>query len=49
MDYGDCATQSTNITITAEEHKRKLIIHNEERKVIMKKEKLLEKLKSMVV
>ncbi|MEY3787916.1 MAG: hypothetical protein RIQ94_2982 [Pseudomonadota bacterium] len=36
MDYGKCATQSTNKIITAEENKRKLIIHNPSRKVIRK-------------
>ena len=36
MDYGDCATQSSNRIITAEENKRKLIIRNEQGKVIRK-------------
>ncbi|PPK72300.1 hypothetical protein B0F88_10493 [Methylobacter tundripaludum] len=36
MDYGKCATQSSNEIITAEEHKRKLIIRNEHGKIIRK-------------
>lgn len=36
MDYGKCATQSSNQIITAEEHKRKLIIHNKHGKIIRK-------------
>jgi hypothetical protein len=36
MDYGNCAIQSTNKIITAEEHKRKLTINNPSEKVIRK-------------
>jgi hypothetical protein len=36
MDYGDCVTQSSNRIITAEENKRKLIIRNDQGKVIRK-------------
>jgi hypothetical protein len=36
MEYGKCVTQSTHKIITAEENKRKLIIHNEQGKVIRK-------------
>lgn len=36
MDYGNCAIQSTNKIITAEENRRKLTIHNPSEKVIRK-------------
>lgn len=36
MDYGNCATQSINKIVTAEENRRKLTIHNPSAKVITK-------------
>lgn len=36
MDYGNCATQTTNKIITAEENKRKLTIKNPSKKVVSK-------------
>jgi len=36
MEYGNCATQSTNKIITAEENRRKLTIKNPSEKVIRK-------------
>ena len=36
MDYGHCATLSTNKIVTAEENKRKLIIHNPKARKINK-------------
>lgn len=36
MDYGNCANQSTNKIIPAEENKRKLTILNDDEKVIRK-------------
>jgi hypothetical protein len=36
MEYGNCATQSTNKIITAEENRRKLTINNPSGKIIRK-------------